>query len=70
MHAIQASHLHDLAAGAYAAVFAAQNEDDINQRYGLLAAAECLTAELKRITWELVESADIPGNDQPEDDNE
>jgi hypothetical protein len=59
MHPLNAQNLYDLAAGAQAAVFAAQAEDDQEQRYGLLAAAEHLTAELKRITWQLCEAAEF-----------
>ncbi len=57
MRPLQAHTLYDLAAGAYAAATAAQATDDIEQRYGLLAAVEQLTGELKRIAWEYCEDA-------------
>lgn len=59
MHPLEASNLHDLAAGAYSAITAALQTDDIEQRSGLLVGAEHLTSELKRITWQYVESAEI-----------
>ncbi|MBK1705113.1 hypothetical protein [Halochromatium glycolicum] len=58
MTPLQAQTLYDLASGAHAAAFAAQAEDDLDQRYGLLAALEHLTSELKRITWSIIESVD------------
>lgn len=59
MHPIQAHQLYDLASGAHAAAFAAKATDDIEQRYGLIAATEQLTGELKRIAWQYVESAEL-----------
>lgn len=58
MHPLQAHNLYELAAGAKAAIWAAQAEDDLEQRTGLLVAADHLVAELKRITWKLCEAAD------------
>ena len=59
MHPIQASHLHDLATGAYSAVTAAIQADDIEQRAGLMVAAEHLLCGLKHLAWQYVEAAEI-----------
>ncbi|MFP4063700.1 MAG: hypothetical protein ACLFS2_12985 [Halochromatium sp.] len=59
MHPLDAHHLYDLAAGAHAAAFAVQNEDDVEQRYGLIAAVEQLTAQLMRITGDMAEKANF-----------
>ncbi|MCF7977767.1 MAG: hypothetical protein K9L82_07075 [Chromatiaceae bacterium] len=63
MHPLQAGNIHDLAAAAYAALVAAQATDDDEQLSGLITAAEYLTAELKRIAWELVEESEFPEED-------
>ncbi|MBK1619824.1 hypothetical protein CKO42_15510 [Lamprobacter modestohalophilus] len=59
MHPLEAHNLFELSAASYAAASAAQLTDDIEQRAGLISAVEHLTAELKRITWEYVEAAEL-----------
>ena len=59
MHPLESQQLFDLSAGAYSAITAALQTDDIEQRAGLMVAAEHLAGELKRITWQFCESAEI-----------
>ncbi|MCF7979733.1 MAG: hypothetical protein K9L82_17330 [Chromatiaceae bacterium] len=65
MHPLQAGNLYELAAAAHAAVSAAKETDDGEQAEGLVIAAEYLTSELKRITWELVETSEFPDESPP-----
>ena len=59
MHPPEAHNLYELAVGAKAAVSAAQAEDDIKQRAGLLIVANSLAGELVRVVREYCDAAEI-----------
>lgn len=62
MNPSRSQHMYNLASGTSACISAAQSTEDPNQRYGLLAAAEHLAAELKSLAW-------IHGNGEPTDES-